>query len=137
MYHFNLRALFNALVIALTLPVCFANAEEKNTIRVPSKQLLCIIDNFSKYVAAQGTELIVVILEKCPNPDISIEDISSLSFAMSPKPNKVTDNQDLQKVISLNRDEIKCIMANNSKIISNFPKKPIINVVDFLGNACR
>lgn len=100
-------------------------------------KFLCLVENFDKYIEEQGEDLIIADLEKCPNPVVTVSDISKSTVAISPIIDEKSPEDQTQSIVSFNSEEIDCITDKKVEILTSTPVNPIIDMSQTLESVCE
>ena len=129
------RKLWIQSIVALLVVMPSVVASQEKTILVPSEGLTCVVNNTHNYLSGDES-VILIFLHKCPDANISKEDISSLAVALTPRPSDEGDATKPQSVISLKRSQLECLGNKKSDILSSMKDTDIVNLLSILSTYC-
>lgn len=131
----------NYILVFLLLICCTTVVNKAESINgiiyLDRDKFLCLVENFDKYIEEQGEDLIIANLEKCPNPVVTVSDISKNTVAISPIIDNKSPEDQTQSIVSFNSEEIDCIIDKKVEILTSTPVNPIIDMSQTLESVCE
>lgn len=89
----------------------------QNSLYVDAAMFRCFMANIQEYAKTEEDGLVVVILENCPDPEITPDDISRLAVALDPSV-QTSSKDKIQSVIALSGSEVACMTMRKSDILA-------------------
>lgn len=135
-------SLSRALTLSLILSFCSAfhasaALADDESILLDREDFACVVSHFSEYTELQGNQVVVAVLGNCPDPTVTMNDISKLAVAMSPTIETKSENAETQPVISFNAQEIDCILSKQVDFLNLIPDVQVIELRSLLSEVCR
>jgi hypothetical protein len=122
-----------ALAFFICFPLSFALP---NSLFVRAAGMACVVENIDDYTQAQGEDFIVAILDRCPEPEFTSEAIESLAVGMDPTPVARSSSESVQRIISLNAAEIRCLRDSRNDALRELGRHEVVELHSFLGTVC-